>query len=886
MCKLLKKTIYSSEKMAESEVSQTFGISKETLKCVVSDKYSNKIAKRVHDAWESLATFIGIPHEDVHDIKEEYRKPLDRRLAMMRRWHELWGSEATYLRLVEGLRQIGRRDLIELLKQDTQLQPSASGSKPLLKHQDNYDLPWESAELECKGTNLIAILILFLGALFFSSNNNNITIHNIVSPNCSIDCADQQNLTKNITHHLKKEAFSHRIAENCSSPESDLPIIHPLFVGRENEVLLKVARAHIVNINGAPGFGKSTLAIHVGYEVVKNGTSVRYINVEEKLFSIVSHWQRSTGKTEHKFSNNDVHQVQTKSVIKHSRSSLSATNSQLPTSKTFSGNLFEELQRWSKEMKCTNVLILDNCDDILTSEYRRKFLSFIDALVMRSKFKLHVIIISQEKLLYLDDFDCWTVKELDPPESIEMLDKIAPAIDNETLRTAAELVEGCPLALKVIGQLLHIHGAKLIPKLKEEMITLLDEASIPKQRFRVIMDVAFERLGILKDCGYVLGLFPGSFDEQAGISIIKKECWLLYFKHSLLSVHSFPYNDRYKVHRLIKEYLQEKISIHENTTFIIKFGAYFESLMLTHAMSEEKEKSQIQKYSLSLELHNLYYLKELLLTDTHLSSKELAVLGLLSDIDLIQFEQLHRYYINYIENIHEVCPLLNNLKLCGKMYSIIVQHLYRKCKCDTIRAYFQNFFISPCKEYFQCKMTNYLHDLHSFGVMHLSQDELSYIDIILHFHCNEGSYHIERNHYISSNVFMLSVLILSLMIGPLVTLLCRNYCRRFCTGCTIVIIAIVLWIMCACISFAWFSYKKLNYTVAHYQFLRILEIISKEFCLYAIPFFALMFITSLMLSKIPVVSNYFIVILSIILILLFINPPLPYYCCQFIPLCV
>lgn len=47
--------------------------------------------------------------------KDEYRKPLDRRLAMMRRWHKLWGSEATYLRLIKGLRQIGRRDLIDRL---------------------------------------------------------------------------------------------------------------------------------------------------------------------------------------------------------------------------------------------------------------------------------------------------------------------------------------------------------------------------------------------------------------------------------------------------------------------------------------------------------------------------------------------------------------------------------------------------------------------------------------------------------------------------------------------------------------------------------------------------------------------------------------------------
>jgi hypothetical protein len=121
--------------MAETEASQTFGISKETLKCVVSNKQRNEIAKRVGDDWESLATFIGVPPEDVDDIKDEYRKPMARRLAMMRKWHRLWGSEATYLRLLEGLRQIGRRDLIESLKQKMQ-QQSASGSKP---HQNSYE---------------------------------------------------------------------------------------------------------------------------------------------------------------------------------------------------------------------------------------------------------------------------------------------------------------------------------------------------------------------------------------------------------------------------------------------------------------------------------------------------------------------------------------------------------------------------------------------------------------------------------------------------------------------------------------------------------------------------------------------------------------------------
>ena len=60
-------------------------------------------------------TRLGVSPDNVDDIKDEYRKPLDRRLVMMRRWHKLWGSEATYLRLIKGLRQIGRRDLIDRL---------------------------------------------------------------------------------------------------------------------------------------------------------------------------------------------------------------------------------------------------------------------------------------------------------------------------------------------------------------------------------------------------------------------------------------------------------------------------------------------------------------------------------------------------------------------------------------------------------------------------------------------------------------------------------------------------------------------------------------------------------------------------------------------------
>ena len=256
-------------KMAEllDTLLHTYGVTKETLERAVSVEQRNEIAKGIGGDWESLATFIGVPPGDIDDITEGYRKPLDRRLAMMRRWHELWGKEATYLRLVEGLRQIGRRDLIEFIVK--------SGQRPaeVLDTELNFQLFWVAKKAGPKYILLAAVgfAILFGTDRVFKSRHSVNQYHKTAS-------IIEQNLTQSTSLHLQTTSFDNNVLRNCSnSPESDLPIIHPLFVDRENDVhqvLLRVARAHIVNINGAPGFGKSTLAIHVGYEILKNRTSV------------------------------------------------------------------------------------------------------------------------------------------------------------------------------------------------------------------------------------------------------------------------------------------------------------------------------------------------------------------------------------------------------------------------------------------------------------------------------------------------------------------------------------------------------------------------------------------------------------------------------------
>ena len=59
------------------------------------------------------------------------------------------------------------------------------------------------------------------------------------------------------------------------------------FVGRDKEMDEIVSMldygtsksTRIVNVYGSPGFGKSTLVIHVGHRMLANGVNVHYVNL-------------------------------------------------------------------------------------------------------------------------------------------------------------------------------------------------------------------------------------------------------------------------------------------------------------------------------------------------------------------------------------------------------------------------------------------------------------------------------------------------------------------------------------------------------------------------------------------------------------------------------
>lgn len=295
---------------------------------------------------------------------------------------------------------------------------------------------------------------------------------------------------------------------NCSQGVGhDLPLLYGVFIGRENDISMvmeKAKKANIFNINGAPGFGKSTLAIHVGYRLVNSCISVRYINMEELSWRTLSEF---TDESERRYmyetklkSNSKLHDEAMAVTIKSSSLENSTLLSESSSTAEPGYQFTDKLKKWSQGINQTTYMIFDNADVIHPSTFRTNinFVDLISFLVENSKLHLHILVVSQEQLLLLEHFDRWVVKELNQEASIELLRKLAPDIAGSQLSTIAELLQGCPIALKVVGNILHIHGQEIIQELENELeqhpLDVLDKVSDQRQRFRHIMDLIFSKL--------------------------------------------------------------------------------------------------------------------------------------------------------------------------------------------------------------------------------------------------------------------------------------------------------------------------------------------------------------------------------------------------------
>ena len=183
-------------------------------------EHRNEIAMHIGEDWEILSTFIGIPHENLDYIKEKYQDPKQRRLQLLREWKKLHGSKATYAKMAHGLETIGNRKMTEYLI-------------GLLKHQGSDEI--------CQGAKITKRF----------HNNDNMSkpdfIFALVLASlplmicCVIYCI--QNIHYWLPH---AQANTSAIVQwspqyhnntNCShSVGHDLPVLHDVFVGREEDI--------------------------------------------------------------------------------------------------------------------------------------------------------------------------------------------------------------------------------------------------------------------------------------------------------------------------------------------------------------------------------------------------------------------------------------------------------------------------------------------------------------------------------------------------------------------------------------------------------------------------------------------------------------------------
>ena len=314
-------------------------------------------------------------------------------------------------------------------------------------------------------------------------------------------------------------------------PAKMLPVKKEVFVGRETELEVLTnwignSTTNIISIVGSPGFGKSTLAIHVGHEITaKGGVAVLYA---------------------------DLYKVQDMTTLYEKLAFLVLDEKKRSSE--------DDLLMWAHKLKVPTLLIFDNCDELLHKN-KDPFQILINNLVGQSQF-LKVMLTAKQMTSFLDSFRNFTLRELTLESAANVLQKLSNSLNRTAALEIAKLVGNVPLALQVVGSLLKdIHPSIIANDLKRDLIPALSSELLPSTgRVYTSLNISYHYLSPEhQKCGRLLALFPGSFDANAVKYITEgrllqdpSKCLKELCDKSLLSYDG--HTQRYRYHQLIQEF--------------------------------------------------------------------------------------------------------------------------------------------------------------------------------------------------------------------------------------------------------------------------------------------------------------------------------------------
>ena len=349
------------------------------------------------------------------------------------------------------------------------------------------------------------------------------------------------NITSNEHICPNKNVSSYQVAKyEDTIPQHNLPSAPTPFVGRNNELkeitaLFYKDEKDIIVINGPPAFGKSALAIHVGYSMLQQNIDVAYIDAPESpLF----------------------------------RQSDSKVYSSEVLSFSVPGDNYEDwLMLLVKSLNRTSLLILDNLDNVLVQNKDATLTYILKLYESAQQHRLKILITTQHHISLPDRFQQFIIDELDPAWAVELLKELTK--DKVNISRPEKLVEMagfCPLAIKVVAALLNkpkMNGSDwLLAELENKAISTSCDATFPsKYCWKALMDIAYNKLSKeAQDCGKYVSFFPGSFDDVArGLILPNPNCIETLVVSSLIEKKTHINIVRYTMHKLITQYFEAMI---------------------------------------------------------------------------------------------------------------------------------------------------------------------------------------------------------------------------------------------------------------------------------------------------------------------------------------
>ena len=341
--------------------------------------------------------------------------------------------------------------------------------------------------------------------------------------------------------------FAGYVSLDIFVPDPSIPYEIPNFVGRDKEC--KAVEHHLtdevtrlVNVWGAPGFGKTSVAIRVARHLQEKNIPVYFASVRG---------------------------MESKEDLVSKLLSMFADDKQVGHISS-SHLIIQYLQQIQNPL----VLILDNADDLLESgDTRRKenVLQFIEEILTHCK-QIKLLLTTRESLDFLShklSIYLEKINVLDEISSADLVRLLLPGASDDDYNCVVRECGSVPLSMRLMCSLIKEANVSINALLEEmnnsTLVDVLDIESFPNNvRLKSVIKTSFERLTFRERDAFVsLSVFPEWFglDEAQAILNAKTEFKTKQIIRSLERKSLIDCADNFShftIHSLFRSFIEEE----------------------------------------------------------------------------------------------------------------------------------------------------------------------------------------------------------------------------------------------------------------------------------------------------------------------------------------